>query len=443
MNQLPSAPRDVRLSGAPAARRGSRPLLSWMLHIAPAGAPTPRCRPAASGVLFALALAVAASAAVAGPANAQSPGPAEVVPLQVQAPTSPATPPLPTPAGGPGVQVGIAQATIVGGNIASARERALSDALKQAVAQAVDAIVPDATRAANPKVTAQILGRARSYVRRYRTLEEGELPGHLYAVRVEADVDESAVHRAFDRGALGATPGTNAGADGGRAAYLLVTNGPAEAQNAVTGALSATGARVAQAPPPHDASRLAAAASAANATAVALVEAAATPEGKVRGPGLESVSCTLGVRLVAPSTGALLGEENVTLRAFAEREERARADCFSHAASAVTPRLAPVARSAGANELRTVVLDAEISEPAAVPALIKMLRALGSVSAVDLRRLLPGRAEIWVRTRLGGSALAAALARDAGSVITLTPGEVMGDVIRMRARLRTSEGAVP
>lgn len=442
MNQLPSAPRDVRLSGASAALRGMRVVLAWMAGAVRVVRPTRAPRLVVGGAAcVALVLTVTA---VETRAKAQGPSAAGATPLQTQAPSSPATPPLPNPSGSPGVQVGIAQATIVGGNIASARERALSDALKQAVAQAVDAIVPEATRAAHPKVAAQILGRARSYVRRYRTLEEGELPGHLYGVRVEADIDEPAVHRAFDRGAAAAAPGTSSTAEGGRAIYLLVVNGPAEAQTAVTAALSATGARVEQAPPsPADGSRLAAAASSVNAFAVALVEGSATPEGKVRGPGVDSVSCALGVRLVAPATGALLAEENVTLRAFSEREERARADCFSHAASAVIPRLAPVARSAGSNELRTVVVDAEISEPAAVPALIKTLRALGSVSAVDLRRLLPGRAEIWVRTRLGGSALAAALTRDAGSVITLTPGEVMGDVIRLRARLRTSEGAVP
>ena len=71
---------------------------------------------------------------------------------------------------------------------------------------------------------------------------------------------------------------------------------------------------------------------------------------------------------------------------------------------------------------------------AAVVALLKAVRSIGSVSSAELRRVAPGHAEIRARTRALASALAPALSRD--PALTLSNVEVAGDVIRLNARLR-------
>ena len=92
--------------------------------------------------------------------------------------------------------------------------------------------------------------------------------------------------------------------------------------------------------------------------------------------------------------------------------------------------------SGSAGDLRPVTLDADVVEPAAVPALLKSLRGLGAVSSAELQRVAAGRAEIRIRTRAATSALATALSRTASSMITLSDVATNGDVIRLRARLR-------
>src|SRR6185503_3856948 len=115
---------------------------------------------------------------------------------------------------------------------------------------------------------------------------------------------------------------------------------------------------------------------------------------KVRGPGVDAVGCTVAIRVVAAASGQPAAEESVAMRAFASREDAARADCFNRAAAAAVPRVVPQAAPAtpAGADLRTVVIDAQLAEPAAVPALLRALRGLGSVSAVEVRRIVPGAA---------------------------------------------------
>ena len=61
------------------------------------------------------------------------------------------------------------------------------------------------TRAAQAKALKAIEAKARSFVPRYRTLEEGEANG-VYTIRLEAEVDEIALRRKIERGASPSTP---------------------------------------------------------------------------------------------------------------------------------------------------------------------------------------------------------------------------------------------
>ena len=84
-----------------------------------------------------------------------------------------------------------------------------------------------------------------------------------------------------------------------------------------------------------------------------------------------------------------------------------------------------------------MTVDADVVEPAAIPALVRALRSVGAVSSVELTRVADGRAELKARTRASTAALSSALSRDAASVITLSDVDVSGDTIRVKARMRS------
>ncbi|MES1204937.1 MAG: hypothetical protein ABUS79_03280 [Pseudomonadota bacterium] len=382
--------------------------------------------------------AAGAPAANAGTAQAPPPPGAPGAP----SPASPA--PLLGPSGG---RIGAGEVAIVGGNVASARERALADAVKQAVDQAITALIPDG-RATQPKTVSQVLGRARGYVRRYRTLEEGERGRGLYGVRIEADIDEMALQRAFDRPTPSVGCGAAAAAPAGgppaalAPSYLVVAAGVPEAATAAHRAFAGAGARVQAAPADLvDPTKAVDAAARAGLANVAFVSGTATSDGKVRGPGIESVGCVFDVRVLAAGSGLAVANESESQRAFADRADSARADCFRRAAAAAIPRVVPAAGVRAAPDMRTIVIDADVVEPGAIPALVRQLRGIGSVSGIEVRRVNSGHAELWVRSRLAGPALGAALGRDAGGPLSVTSAVVSGDLIRLRARLR--EAAAP
>ncbi|MEP6655072.1 MAG: hypothetical protein ABJA82_17035, partial [Myxococcales bacterium] len=326
----------------------------------------------------------------------------------------------------------------------------LTDAMKQAVDQAILSMVPD-PHAAQPKTVVQVLGRARSYVRRYRTLEEGERGGGRYGIKIDADIDDGALLRAFDKAATGA--GAPNGSPAGPTAapsYLLAGAGAPEAMEAAAKAFTSLGARVQTAPAADsagtagpsshsaaaDPANLVASAARAGLATVAFISGTATSEGKVRGPGLEAVTCVLSVRVLTAGTGLPIADESETVRAFADRPEAARASCFQRAAAAAVPRVVPAAAARVAPDVRTIVLDVNVIQPGAIPAVVKQVRALGSVSTVEVRRITVNRAEFWVKSRLAAAAFAAALSRDTGAAITFSAAEVTGDLVRVTARMR-------
>jgi hypothetical protein len=171
---------------------------------------------------------------------------------------------------------------------------------------------------------------------------------------------------------------------------------------------------------------------------VAFVSTTIADEGTVRGPGKEAVSCRLNARLVAAPGGQLLNDQSAQPRVFADRPDAARSACLTRAAAEVAGHLVPAgstAASAG-GDLKAITIDAALGEPAALPALIKTLRGLGSVSSAELRRLAAGRAEVRVQTRLLPQALLASLLREGASVLDLSSAEAGADTIRLQARLR-------
>jgi hypothetical protein len=336
-------------------------------------------------------------------------------------------------AGTPGARVVSGQSAIIGGNGAGARERALEEAFRQAVDQALSEMLDAATRAGQARAIKAIEARARTYVRSYRALEEGEVNG-AYAVKLEVEVDEAALRRATERGAPAtAAPSRPALGSG----FLLVSNGAPEATSLLLSALASVGARAQVADAAvKDVAEAQRAAARATLPQVAFVSASTADEGSVRGTAKVAVSCRLAARVVSAPSGLAVGEPDAAPRAFGADEASARSGCLTRAAGELASRLASAAGGGGADggDLRTVTVEADVVEAGAVVALLKAVRSLGAVSSAEVRRVGPGRAEIRARTRALASALAPALSRD--PALTLSNVEVAGDVIRLNARLR-------
>ena len=384
-------------------------------------------------ILPAAVLLLSASAFAQTPAPAPS-GPPPPPPAPTDVPTT------------PGARIVTGQAPVVGGNAAGARERALDDAIKQAVNQTIAGMLDAPTRAAQAKALKAIEAKARSFVPRYRALEEGEANG-VYTIRLEAEVDEIALRRKIERGTSPATPPPVTPAKTGAPGTLVAAADKSEASAAfVSGlvtALSSAGVR-ARAGDPGETSAGAAAQAAARASLeqAALVTSEVVPEGLVRGTGRVAVSCRANVRLVAAPAGSTIAERAATARVFVEAEKAAdgAAQCRTQLGADLAGRLAGVlpssAGAGAAGDLRAVTVDADVVEPAAIPELVKSLRGIGAVSAAEVTRVAAGRAEIRVRTRAAPAAVAAALSRVAGSVITLSDVQTSGDTIRVRVRVR-------
>jgi len=361
--------------------------------------------------------------------------------------------PAPTPTM-PGGRFVTGQAPVVGGNAAGARERALDEALKQAVNQALGAIVDPQTRAAQAKTLKAIEAKARSFVPRYRAVEEGEANG-VYTIRLEAEVDEIMLRRRIEKGTPTAplppvTP-AKAGAPGLLVAAADKGEGSAAFVTSLVTALASANVR-ARAADPGETTAAAAAQVAARASLeqAALVTAEVASEGMVRGTGRVAVACRANVRLVAAPAGGTVAERTATARVFveADKADDGAGQCRTQLGADLAGRLAGAASSGAAatpaGDLRAVTVDADVVEPAAIPELVKSLRGVGAVSAAELTRVSAGRAEIRVRTRAAAAALAGALSRAASPMITLSDVQVSGETIRARARLRAAApAAVP
>jgi hypothetical protein len=370
---------------------------------------------------------------------------------------APPAPPAPPPAAPPpdvptmeGGRIVSGQAPVVGGNAAGARERALDDALRQAVNQALATIVDAQTRAAQAKTLKALEAKARSFVPRYRTLEEGEANG-VYTIRLEAEVDEIALRRRIEKGTAAAPPPATpvrtsapgmlvAAGDKGEASAAFVTNLVAALASANVRARAGDAGET-------NAANAAQAAARASLEQAALVTSEVTREGMVRGTGRVAVACRANVRLVAAPAGSTVAERAATARVFveADKADDGAGQCRTQLGADLAGRLAGASSSgagtAAAGDLRGVNVDVDVVEPAAIPELVKSLRGVGVVSAAELTRVSAGRAEIRVRTRAAPAAVAAALSRAASSVITLSDVQISGDTIRARARLRPAAQA--
>jgi len=368
-----------------------------------------------SSISIAGALGLMLALSVPAPAQVPAPAAAPVAPPRAPAAEAPVD---------PNSRVTTGQAPVVGGNAAGARERALEDAIRQAVDLTInDLVVDPQARAAQGKTIRAIEAKAHSFIGRYRTLEEGEANG-VYTMRVQVEVDRAAVQSKIDRGSAPASPPVPPRAAAPAIVVLPAERTPPAFVANVVAALAAAGLRaragdpLAKAPP----------------SAAATVTAESVDEGALRGTGRVSVVC----RATARFSGVSLPDRATTARAFADGADAGRSDCLGRLAGALAGEIASALTAAVAPsaDLPLLTIDADVVEPAAVPALLKSVRSVGAVSAADLVRVGGGHAEIRARTRSGPALVAAALSRDADAMISLSDVQASGAVIKLRARLR-------
>jgi hypothetical protein len=326
---------------------------------------------------------------------------------------------------------------VVGGNAVSARERALGEAFKQAVDQALNAILEPGRRAAETRTVNLVLARPRLYVTRYRTLEEGEA-GPLYRVRLEAEIDENALERAFVH-----APATTGGAAavGGSGFLVASTADPDDAALLVT-ALKKQGLRADVAPAASASSpstaNLSEAATKSKMLAAVVVTGTVSEEAVIRGVGVWSCACRLQGTVVAASSGERLNDLEAGDHGFGANLALARRACLAAASEAVVAQLAPLGEGPPtANGVRPLVVEVNTTAPASLPQLVKVLRAMAAVSGAEIRHIAGGRADVWVRTTLPPQGLMAALERDRQTGLQITPvaGGEAPDHLRIAVQL--------
>jgi hypothetical protein len=352
-------------------------------------------------------------------------------------PGAPAPPPGAVP-GSPPAEGVVGEAPIAAGNLAAARERALNEAFRQLVEAAFAGLLQESGQAgaATPALAslrASWIARPKRLVRSYRVLEQAEQAG-VYRVRIAAELDDTYMRREFDRARGG---GANRGVAPGM--LPVVASGAPEAAVAVVAALNGQGLRAQlQVGGGTDEAALRAVAARAGRGLVVLVTGRAAGEGPVRGTGQQSVDCQLGVRLI-PVEGAAAGEKAAGGRGFHTSEEEARTACFARATADLVPALLPDlggGGAAGPGADRVITLDLDINEPAVISPVLRALRKLAGPSSTEVRRVVVGRVEARVSSRLPPAALLAALGRELQALATVTrTGPERPDRLQAQVRL--------
>jgi hypothetical protein len=322
----------------------------------------------------------------------------------------------------------LGQAPVVAGDRVRARERALDEALRQAVEQAAATVLDPAelvARASDLKL--RIYPRARSYVANYRVLDEGDAPGGLYQVHLSAQVATGRLGR--DLGGAAARP--PAASVKKRAVLCVAAAG--DAASAPDGALRALlGARGVEALSPgavcsDEAAVAAARAGGAQAALVGALELA--PEGAIR--GTERVAAHAHARLrLLELDGRSAAESSAERYAYeatpARAAEAAAAASLGEAAEALAPAIAR--RWSGEAPTGGVrVRLARLQRWADYATVTRALGAVPGVSAVEPRRFAHGEAELLVRTASTAAQLVPALARQLpadGRVTARAEGEL-------------------
>jgi hypothetical protein len=171
-----------------------------------------------------------------------------------------------------------------------------------------------------------------------------------------------------------------------------------------------------------------------NAYALFVVETD-TNEGAVRGAQQVSMKCSLAAHLfvAGANAGRPVLDEVDEERGFGADSAAAQAACVERTAAllarAVVAKLrAPVVGAP------FVTLQLDIVDPGAVSLLVQACKRIGSVTATEVRLVAAKSAEVRVFSRMVGSALQQALARELAGKLAIVPTQTGNDFIALRVR---------
>jgi hypothetical protein len=300
----------------------------------------------------------------------------------------------------------LGQVTVVGGDRVRARERALDDALRQAVEQAVASVL-DATQvvARSSELRLRIYPKARTYVDNYRILDEGETSG-VFQVHVSATVATGRLAR--DLAAPAPSPTASKKMRG-------VVCAPAPVERVARETLAARNVEIVSAPGPCNDDAAARTAVSAGAQGALVGSDEVSPEGNIRGTDLVAARAKVTLKLVEPG-GHVAGDVSADKLAY-DRTAEAAADAAARAAAVEAARglQAQVAARwpTGAEAVAGGVMVAVsgLKRYADYASLMRALASLPGVAGVAPHRFTRGEVDLLVRTASSASQLAAGLDR--------------------------------
>lgn len=320
-------------------------------------------------------------------------------------------------------------APVVSGDEATARRRAVDEALRQLVDQAVAELVPAPERTrADAVIQAKIIRRARAYVTRHAVLEERVEPTGSVSVRIDGEIAKETLVR--DLGALGVqVPGAQIPTVVPTAKPRVLIGIPGAGGGAIGEALAGVGLEAsASATPLEDDARGVEAARGSRATAAivgTLRESAPEP---IRGTGLTSVSVELEARAVDAGAGQAVGSVKASESGWGDTPAAAADRAARRAGAKLGPALAKALRPVQASaELEIVV--AGVSRWADVADVVRVASALPEVAAVVPSRAAVHLIALGVRGKITPQALAQAIGRGLGPAVIVSArgGKVVVD----------------
>ncbi len=355
----------------------------------------------------------------------------------------------------------VAEAPIVAGNLAAAKQKALIEAWRRAVercfVRALGSLgIPGPLAPPLSELGAKWMQNPRQIVRGYRVVSQGEYAGN-YRVEIEVDLDEATVRREIAKLAASA-PGVSSGAGGKGGAtavgatvlpvtpvgVILFSRGTpppidAEAIKAFGAALGSVGIRTETKVASEQTERTLAPSDGIGAAV--RITATTQEEGPVRGTAMRSVRCRMTVHVVGDGSNEKSDESVPMDRGFAGDDAGARKACFENLSRRLADRMAPglAASIAFAAERRALVLILDLPESGTLGVVQRALRRMAAVSSSEVRRVAAARVELRVATRMDGKAMATALTTELGSVATVE----VTDAGPRRLEIRVRRDSIP
>ncbi|MDB4965258.1 MAG: hypothetical protein JWN44_947 [Myxococcales bacterium] len=313
----------------------------------------------------------------------------------------------------------LGQAPIVAGDRVRARERALDEALRQAVEQATATVLEPndlVTRASDLKL--RIYPKAKSYVSTYRVLDESENPPGTFQVHLSAAVATGKLARDLSTStATGTSP--VAGSRRARAVVCASVQGdgidaPPAAERALREIVTARNVEPLPGPQPCDPQSAASVVRSGTAQAALVAEVQVTPGGEIRGTSFVGAGARATVKLVEPD-GRVSASGDAERGGYApsagDAATAAARAAVVEAARTIEPILAQRWSTDSGPTGGVTVRVRGIARWAEYQALTRALSSLPGVAGVEPRRFVQGQIDFLVRTASAPSQLAGHLQR--------------------------------